>query len=143
MPNISTSFPPKTLKMGPQSVEIGVAGKFREIQGLWRISTENPDPGNSGKFILGTPFCCFGGDFLGEMRMAKVDMLGRSRRRTNVQQLTCNIDLSNSFYYRFFSFVLLELKPFVLKGKPWTINSEKVPKSVKNYERFCPLVVAL
>ena len=40
-----------------------------------------------------------------------------SRRRTNVQQLTCKIDLSNSFYYLFFSFVLLELKPFVLKGK--------------------------
>ena len=39
------------------------------------------------------------------------------RRRTNVQQLTCKIDLSNSFYYLFFSFVLLELKPFVLKGK--------------------------
>ena len=40
-----------------------------------------------------------------------------SRRRTNVQQLTCKIDLSSSFYYLFFSFVLLELKPFVLKGK--------------------------
>ena len=40
-----------------------------------------------------------------------------ARRRINVQQLTCKIDLSNSFYYFFFSFVLLELKPFVLKGK--------------------------
>ena len=40
-----------------------------------------------------------------------------NRRRTNVQQLTCNIDLSNSCYYLFFSFVLIELKPFVLKGK--------------------------
>ena len=39
------------------------------------------------------------------------------RRRTNVQQLTCDIDPSSSFYYLFFSFVLLELKPFVLKGK--------------------------
>ena len=39
------------------------------------------------------------------------------RRRTNVQQLTCKIDLSSSFYYLFLSFVLLELKPFVLKGK--------------------------
>ena len=38
------------------------------------------------------------------------------RRRTNVQQLTCKIDLPFSFYYLFFSFVLLELKPFVLKG---------------------------
>ena len=40
-----------------------------------------------------------------------------SRRRTNVQQLACNSDLSFSFYYLFFSFVLIELKPFVLKGK--------------------------
>ena len=39
------------------------------------------------------------------------------RRRTNVQQLTCNIDLASSFYYLFFSFALIELKPFVLKGK--------------------------
>ena len=39
------------------------------------------------------------------------------RRRANMQQLTCNIDLSCSFYYLFFSFVLIELKPFVLKGK--------------------------
>ena len=31
--------------------------------------------------------------------------------------ITCKIDLSKSFYYLFFSFVLLELKPFVLKGK--------------------------
>ena len=39
--------------------------------------------------------------------------------RTNVQQLTCNIDLScnGSFYYLFFTFVLLELKPLVLKGE--------------------------
>ena len=36
----------------------------------------------------------------------------RDRRRTNVQQLTCDIDLSSLFYYLFFSFVLLELKPF-------------------------------
>ena len=34
-----------------------------------------------------------------------------------MQQLTCNIDLSCSFYYLFFSFVLIELKPFVSKGK--------------------------
>ena len=38
-------------------------------------------------------------------------------RRTNVQQLTCNIDLPNYFYCLFFSFVLIEQKPFVLKGK--------------------------
>ena len=48
------------------------------------------------------------------------------RRRTNVQQLTCNIELSNYFYYLFFSFVLIELKPFVLKGKVLGENSEKV-----------------
>ena len=40
----------------------------------------------------------------------------QTRRRTNVQQLTCKIDLPFSFYL-FFSFVLLEPKPFVLKGK--------------------------
>ena len=34
-----------------------------------------------------------------------------------MQQLTCNIDSSRSFNYRFFSFVLFELNPFVLKGK--------------------------
>ena len=38
---------------------------------------------------------------------------GDSRRRTNVQQLTCNIGLSNSLYYLLFSFVLIDLKPFV------------------------------
>ena len=40
-----------------------------------------------------------------------------SRRRTSVQPLTCNIDLSRSFYYLFFSFVILELEPFVFKRK--------------------------
>ena len=39
------------------------------------------------------------------------------RRRTNVQQPTCNIDLSCSFCHLFFSFAIIELKPFVLKGK--------------------------
>ena len=34
-----------------------------------------------------------------------------ARRRANVQQLTCNIDLSKSFYCLLFSFVLIELKP--------------------------------
>ena len=47
------------------------------------------------------------------------------RRRTNVQQLTCKIDLPFSFYYLSFSFVLLELKPFVLKGK---VLGEKIMK---------------
>ena len=42
-----------------------------------------------------------------------------------MQQLTCNIDLSGSFYYLFFSFVLIELKPFVLKGKVLGENYEK------------------
>ena len=35
----------------------------------------------------------------------------------------CNIDWSNYFYYLFFSFVLIELKPLVLKGK---VLGEKV-----------------
>ena len=60
-----------------------------------------------------------------------------------MQQLTCNIDLSSSFYYLFFSFVLIdiELKSFVLKGKSWGKNYEKVRKSVKIMKRFCPLVL--
>ena len=66
---------------------------------------------------------------------------------TNVQQLTCNIDLSNYFYYLFFSFVLIELKPFVLKGKVLGVKFwkclKKVWKSVKIMKQFCPLVVAL
>ena len=57
-----------------------------------------------------------------------------------MQQLTCNIDLSCSFYYFFFSFVLIELKPFVVKGKSWGKKCGKVWKILK---RFCPLVVAL
>ena len=63
-----------------------------------------------------------------------------------MQQLTCKIDLPFSFYYLFFSFVLLELKPVVLKGKVLEENYEKVPKSVKTVKimkRFCPLVIAL
>ena len=55
-----------------------------------------------------------------------------------MQQLTCNIDLSCSFYYLFFSFVLVELKPFVYKGK---VLGEKFRKSVKlceNYETILP-----
>ena len=47
-----------------------------------------------------------------ERTMALLD-----RRRTNAQQLTCNIDLSCSCSYHFFSFVLIGLKPFVLKEK--------------------------
>ena len=57
-----------------------------------------------------------------------------------MQQLTCKIDLSNYFYYLFFSFVLIELKPFVLKGKVlgekfWK-NSEKVLKIAKKFEKL-------
>ena len=57
------------------------------------------------------------------------------RRRTNVQQLTCNIDLSSSFCYLFFSFVLIELKPFVSKGK---VLGEKFWKSLKKCENSHP-----
>ena len=49
-----------------------------------------------------------------------------------MQQLTCNIDLSCYFYYLFFSFVLVELKPFVLKGK---VAGDKFGKSVKKCEK--------
>ena len=64
-----------------------------------------------------TEFCAF---FL-HPKIGKVSphfgAISLLRRRTNVQQLTCTIDLPFSFYYLFFSFVLLELKPFVLKGE--------------------------
>ena len=53
-----------------------------------------------------------------------------------MQQQTCNIDLSSSFYYLFFSFVLLELKPFVFKWKVLGEISEKVPRSVKKCENY-------
>ena len=67
-----------------------------------------------------------------------------------MQQLTCNIDLSCSFYCFFFSFVHLELKPFVLKGKVLggklqKKNLKNLRKSAKNCEMSlpfscCPLV---
>ena len=64
-----------------------------------------------------------------------------------MQQLTCNIDVSSSFYYLFFSFVLLELKPFVLKGKvlgkKFGKSVRKCEKSEKSMKRVCPLVAAL
>ena len=52
-----------------------------------------------------------------------------------MQQLTCNIDLSCSFYYLLFSFVLIELKPFDLKGK---VLGEKCEKNVKISEPILP-----
>ena len=62
-----------------------------------------------------------------------------------MQQLTCNIDLACYFYFLFFSFVLIELNPFVLKEK---VVGEKFWKSVKKCEKSemilpfscCPLV---
>ena len=59
-----------------------------------------------------------------------------------MHQLTCNIDLSNHFRCVFFSFVLIELKPFVLKGKVlgkkiWK-SVTKCEKSAKNSETILP-----
>ena len=51
-----------------------------------------------------------------------------------MQQLTCKIDLSSSFYHLFLSFVLLELKPFVLKGK---VPGEKIMKKVIKSAKKC------
>ena len=69
------------------------------------------------------------------------------RRRTNVPQLTCNIDVCRSFYYLFFSFVIIVLKPLVLKGKVLGGKFRKCvkKKSVKISETIlsfscCPLV---
>ena len=53
-----------------------------------------------------------------------------------MQQLTCKIDSSDSFYYLFFSFIILELKPLVLKGKVRGEKYEKVPKSAKKCEKL-------
>ena len=57
------------------------------------------------------------GSFSFSLLKKKLGLPLECRRRTDVQQLTCNIDFSCYFYYFFFSFVLLELQPFVLKGK--------------------------
>ena len=85
-----------------------------------------------------------GGPKSGSRNRSLGSILCFSRERTNVQQLTCNIDLSSSFYYLFFSFVLLELKPFVLKGKsPGEKTLKKCEKVRKILKRFCLLVVAL
>ena len=65
-----------------------------------------------------------------------------------MQRLTCNIDLSSFILFLLFSFVIIELKPFVLKGK---VLGEKYRKKCKkngkceNYETIlpfscCPLV---
>ena len=50
-----------------------------------------------------------------------------------MEQLTCNIDLSCSLYYLFFSLVLLEIKPLVLKGK---VLGEKFLKMCENVRYF-------
>ena len=54
--------------------------------GTWAQELAGSDPAATQVFLLLCP-------------------LSRNRRRTNVQQLTCNIDLSCSFYHLFFSFV--------------------------------------
>ena len=52
-----------------------------------------------------------------------------------MQQLTCNIDLSCSFYSLFFSFVLLELETLCFEGESpggkILKKCEKVRESVK------------
>ena len=65
-PTYQLHFPPKRRKWGPQNLKSGWAGKFREIRGFCRISTEILDPGNSGEFILGTPFLAIWGFFWGK-----------------------------------------------------------------------------
>ena len=54
------------------------------------------------------------------------------RATTNIQHQCVQLFL----FYLFFSFVLIELKPFVLKGKVLGENSEKSAKKVpKIYEK--------
>ena len=57
----------------------------------------------------------------------------KNRRRTNVQQLTCNIDLFSYFFISFLLFCLIELKkPFVLNGEsPAGKILKKCEKSAK------------
>ena len=74
-----------------------------------RLAQNPRHPGNFTNIIPKQFYLCY---FLGSCNRESAH-----RRRTNVQQLTCKIDLPISFYYLFFSFVLLELKPFVLKEK--------------------------
>ena len=74
------------------------------------------------------------------------------QRRTNVQQLTCNVDLSSSFFLSFLLFSSLWAKALCFEGevlgeKFWKSvkKCEKVRKSVKYYETIlpfscCPLV---
>ena len=69
-----------------------------------------------------------------------------------MQQLTCNIDLSCSLYYIFFSFVLIELKPLCFEreslGGKILKKCEEVRKMLKNSEtilRFscCPILFSM
>ena len=72
-----------------------------------------------------------------------------NRRRTNVQQLTCKIDSSNSFYYLFLLFYYPWAKTLCFEGESpggkILKKCQKVLKSAKNYETVlpfscCPLV---
>ena len=71
-PTYQLHFPPKRWKWGPQNPKSGWAGKFRKIQVFCRISTETLGPGNSGKFISGTPFWHFGEIFRGKWKWLKL-----------------------------------------------------------------------
>ena len=63
---------------------------------------------------------------LGQNNKSNLDSLIEEedkRARTNVQHRFVKL----FFYYLFFSFGLIELKPFVFgRGKPWGKNAEKV-----------------
>ena len=69
------------------------------------------------------------------------------RRRTNMQQLTCNIDLSSFFLLSFLLFCFHWAKTLSFEGESPGGNilkeCEKVRKVWKIMKRFCPLVVAL
>ena len=146
----------KHFKTGPVTGNPGklIRMTFKVVIGnqwKWRGDCGRQDGNGNGDYINSSEFQDGNGNGnLGE-KILKITRLPVMifRRRTNVQQLTCNIDLSNSFYLLvFFSFVLLEQKPFVLKGK---VLGEQIWKNVKkcekmwNYETMlpfscCPLV---
>ena len=50
-----------------------------------------------------------------------------------MQQLTCNIDLSRSFYYLFFFFVLIEPKTLCFEGES---PGGKLMKKCEKYIKF-------
>ena len=63
LPSISASFPPEMLRVGTPKFEISMGRHIPGNSGFLLNFHRNPWSGNSGRFILGTPFWQFGGIF--------------------------------------------------------------------------------